>query len=71
MAKRQAFEFCREELLIFKNRDLCTIETLPDGMVGHPSGLEWFCGEHLTRARSFAHLPLEEAMERLRGGAAD
>lgn len=26
-------------------------EPLPDGIVGHPKGLEWFCAEHIDAAR--------------------
>jgi hypothetical protein len=38
---------------------------LPDGMVGHPDGLVWFCGTHIDAARSLAHLPEAEALARL------
>src|SRR5262249_26791201 len=29
---------------------------LPEGQVGHPQGLEWFCREHGPAARDLAHL---------------
>lgn len=38
---------------------------LPDGMVGHPHGFEWFCSKHLAKARALAHLPQEEAMKKM------
>jgi hypothetical protein len=38
---------------------------LPNGMVGHPRGLEWFCDLHLPAARGLAHLLSGEAMQRL------
>ena len=39
---------------------------LPDGMVGHPHGLVWFCGAHLEAAGAVAHLPTEQALTTLR-----
>jgi hypothetical protein len=35
---------------------------LPEGYLGHPHGLEWFCNEHLAAARSHATESLEAAM---------
>jgi hypothetical protein len=40
-------------------------EPLPDGMVGHPQGLEWFCPRHIARARKLSHLPSGTAITRL------
>lgn len=39
---------------------------LPPLTVGHPEGLEWFCGDHVERARSLKHLPTREALKRIR-----
>ena len=41
-------------------------ESLPDGMVGHPKGLVWFCGRHVGLARELSHLSSEQALSRLR-----
>lgn len=38
---------------------------LPDGMTGHPEGLEWFCQRHLPAARAHVQWPLAHALERL------
>ena len=37
-------------------------EPLPEGMVGHPKGLEWFCGEHIHDAKARSHLTTKEAI---------
>ena len=37
-------------------------EPLPEGMVGHPKGLEWFCGLHIEDARSRSHQDSNEAI---------
>lgn len=34
---------------------------LPDGMVGHPRGLEWFCKAHLGEAKKLQGKTMEEA----------
>jgi hypothetical protein len=39
---------------------------LPDGMVGHPEGLLWFCGRHLESARALAHLTAASAVAEIR-----
>lgn len=44
---------------------------LPDGMLGHPSGFEWFCSAHLPAAQALAYLPLDEALGRLQVAFAD
>lgn len=41
-------------------------EPLPDGMTGHPEGLEWFCERHRDSARSVQELGAAAAMEQLR-----
>ncbi len=39
------------------------------GFVGHPAGQEWFCGDHLELAKSFAHLSLQEALPKIMAGS--
>jgi len=39
---------------------------LPDGRVGHPEGLEWFCGDHLDAAMAVRHLNSANALQQLR-----
>lgn len=41
-------------------------EALPDGMVGHPRGLGWFCRAHLAGARALRGRPMGAAVRRLR-----
>lgn len=41
-------------------------EPLPDGMVGHPKGLAWFCGEHLEKARLLQDHSLPDALKMMR-----
>jgi hypothetical protein len=41
-------------------------EPLPDGCVGHPGGLEWFCRDHALAAQSLSHLDTETALAELR-----
>jgi hypothetical protein len=43
-------------------------EPLSDGMVGHPQGLAWFCGEHVELARSLGERPLSEALKIMGSG---
>ncbi len=40
-------------------------KSLPDGMVGHPRGVEWFCQRHLAAAQKLSSLSLGEAMAKL------
>jgi hypothetical protein len=40
-------------------------EPLPEGMVGHPPGLAWFCSKHITAARGLTMYSLGEALKRL------
>jgi hypothetical protein len=35
---------------------------LPEGYLGHPHGLEWFCNEHLAAAQAQATNSVEVAM---------
>lgn len=39
---------------------------LPDGMTGHPHGLEWFCVRHVDRARALSGRSIDDAMARMR-----
>ncbi len=39
---------------------------LPDGMTGHPRGVEWFCSRHLAAAQKLSPLSFAEAMAKLR-----
>ena len=41
-------------------------EPLPQGMVGHPKGLAWFCGEHLETAESLQGHSLPDALKMMR-----
>jgi hypothetical protein len=52
--------FASFELVEFSN-----YRGLPDGISGHPEGLEWFCLEHAGQAKKLAHLPLNEALDLL------
>lgn len=38
---------------------------LPEGIGGHPRGLEWFFRDHLEQARAYAPLSFAEALSRL------
>lgn len=40
-------------------------KSLPDGMVGHPRGLGWFCAWHLPGARRLTGWTMGEAVRRL------
>jgi len=41
---------------------------LPEGVVGHPPGAEWFGVMHARQAEKLVHLPLEEALSVLGAG---
>ena len=43
-------------------------ESLPDGTVGHPTGLEWFCSIHIRKAKILAHLPTKDAINQIKLG---
>lgn len=45
-------------------------EPLPEGQVGHPRGLGWFCGRHLAAARDLTHLAEAEAVARIEDSGA-
>ena len=37
------------------------------GYSGHPKGLDWFCGEHIEKAKALKHFSLGEAMAKMKG----
>ena len=38
---------------------------LPDGIIGHPDGLEWFCAKHVASAVKYRHLTVDEALKKI------
>ncbi|MEO1075741.1 MAG: hypothetical protein AAFX41_07210 [Bacteroidota bacterium] len=52
----------------FRTVRFANYEPLPDGMVGHPKGLHWFCGDHVEAAQALADKPWAEARALLRDG---
>ena len=56
----EGFEPSEGDLLRFAD-----YEPLPEGMVGHPDGLLWICGEHLEEAKGLTHLSGSAAVEEL------
>jgi len=42
------------------------VKSLPDGMTGHPHGVEWFCKRHYEAAEGFRELTYAEAEVELR-----
>ncbi len=38
-------------------------QSLPDDLVGHPHGLEWFCSQHIQKARTLSHLTAKQAVQ--------
>ncbi len=38
---------------------------LPDGITGHPEGVEWFCSRHVDAANDLRHLSSADAMREL------
>ena len=43
-------------------------ESLPDDVVGHPEGLEWFCERHYAAAKALSHLTSTEAVRQIASG---
>jgi hypothetical protein len=41
-------------------------QALPEGWVGHPEGVAWFCAKHIEAARVLDTLPLGKALARMR-----
>lgn len=41
-------------------------QDLPPGMVGHPKGLGWFCGQHFKSAQSLNNLSKADAVRQLK-----
>ncbi len=56
------------DLVIFAKRpsDLEWDREVEAGLVGHPPYAEWFCAEHLAQAQSLKHLPITEAMAKMK-----
>lgn len=42
-----------------------------NGFIGHPEGLEWFCGKHYDKAKQLTSLPLREAIALIRNSESD
>jgi len=42
-------------------------ESLPEGIVGHPKGLEWFCPVHIGAARGLSDLSSGDAVRQISG----
>ena len=40
-------------------------QPMPEGVVGHPRGLEWFCSAHLEMARSRSYLEAADAIQEM------
>ena len=63
--KAQMCEICRNHgsgnYVRFAN-----YQPLPDGMAGHPQGLEWFCSVHLHDAQQLANFSSYEAVNRIK-----
>ena len=38
---------------------------LPDGMTGHPDGVEWYCKRHYDAAKALSRLPYADARREL------
>ena len=60
--------YCRKRI-IASNSNLvrfANYEALPDGKVGHPKGLAWFCDLHVAQAKRFRLKPLGEALRLMR-----
>ncbi len=36
------------------------------GFTGHPAGREWFCEKHAKIAKCYTHLPLNEALPKIK-----
>lgn len=41
-------------------------QDLPQGMVGHPQGLAWFCGEHYKQAQVLDDLTITDAIRKIK-----
>ena len=40
-------------------------QPLEEGYVGHPHGYEWFCSSHITLAKNYSDLPMQEAIDKI------
>lgn len=41
-------------------------EPLPEGRVGHPKGLVWFCAEHIDQAKTLTALESSDAIRQMK-----
>ena len=46
--------------------DFAGLRRSPQGMTGNPKGLGWFCRRHVEAAAALRHLPMEDALAKLR-----
>ena len=37
-----------------------------EGFVGHPPNVDWFCANHAPAARALSHVPLSQALRKMR-----
>ena len=59
---------CHRDFHLDKGGDLVRFADyvpLAEGMIGHPSGSEWFCPEHLSAANALAFKTSSEALHDL------
>jgi len=57
------------DIVYFKktDNDIKWIEEIEEtGKVEHPPYAEWFCLEHLSLARKYEHLPIREALKKIK-----
>ena len=63
----ERIEECEGSLISFarsaKDEDWHARANDEPGFVGHPPELEWFCADHVARARELSHLTRAEAMQ--------
>ncbi len=50
----------------FDTVNFADFQPLPQGVCGHPAGMEWFCPRHLAKARRLSHLLTAEAVRLIR-----
>ncbi len=41
-------------------------QSLPDGMTGHPDGVEWYCKRHYDQAHALRESTYAEAMQQMK-----
>lgn len=63
------FDIGEGDLVYFEKRDsdIAWIKRMEEtGAVGHPPYADWFCENHIKRARLLKHLTIDKAMEQMR-----